>query len=100
MQIEVVVFLLFLFSGVWSVPYLLGIAKGLCLIFCITLLSGSSFFLSRCIEEGKRVCFTFFLLNCSFALWYDLFEERRARTGALAGPPLSMLREYAHELGY
>ena len=72
MQFEVVVFLLFLFSGVWSVPSLPGIATGFVSDFLhVTLLLGSLFFLSRCIEEGKRVCFTFLLLNCSFALWYD-----------------------------
>ena len=72
MQVEVVVFLLFLFSGFWSVPSLPGTATGFVSDFLhVTLLLGSSFFLSRCIEEGKRVCFTFLLLNCSFALWYD-----------------------------
>ena len=73
MQVEVVVFLLGFFSGVWSVPSLAGIATGFVSDFLhVTLLFlGSLFFLSRCIEEGKRVCFIFLLLNCSFALWYD-----------------------------
>ena len=77
MQVEVVVFMLFLFSGVWSVPSLPGIVTGFVYDFLhVTLLLGSLFFLSRCIEEGKRVCLTFLLFNCYFALWYDSLRTR------------------------
>ena len=55
MQVEVVVFLLFLFSGVWSVPSLPGIATGFVSDFLhVTLLLGSFFFYLAASRRAKE----------------------------------------------